>query len=114
MAQRAPDRRLAKALAALADVADDLDRLDAVRQAREAVERLELQTVRQAREAGLTWTQIGAVYGVSKQAAQQRFSDVSRARARKRPAEPAGGPPPASVPAAGVTRPDGGGRAPGP
>lgn len=29
--------------------------------------------MRLAREAGLSWTKIGAVYGLTKQGAQQRF-----------------------------------------
>ena len=31
------------------------------------------RTVREARRAGLSWTEVGAVLGISKQAAQQRF-----------------------------------------
>jgi hypothetical protein len=31
------------------------------------------RTVREARRAGLSWTQIGAALGTTKQAAQQRF-----------------------------------------
>jgi hypothetical protein len=68
-----PARRFAKALASFASVTDPLARLDAVRGAREALEVLEVQTVAEARSGGATWTQIGTLYGVSKQAAQQRF-----------------------------------------
>jgi hypothetical protein len=68
-----PAKRFAKALASLGSVTDPLERLDAVRQAREALESLEAQTVTEARSVGATWSEIGALYGVSKQAAQQRF-----------------------------------------
>lgn len=74
------NRRLAKALAALEQVPDPLERLDAVREAREALERLEADTARQARDGGATWSRIGALYGVSKQAAQQRFRVVRAER----------------------------------
>jgi hypothetical protein len=70
---RAVSRRFAKALASFAEVADPLSRLAAVRGAREALEGLEHETVAEARAAGATWGEIGSLYGVSKQAAQQRF-----------------------------------------
>lgn len=73
MPKAGPAQRFAKALASFASVTDPLTRLDAVRGAREALEVLEVQTVAEARAGGATWTQIGALYGVSKQAAQQRF-----------------------------------------
>jgi hypothetical protein len=69
----ASSRRFAKALASFNGVADPLARLDEVRTAREALEALEEKTVREARAAGATWGEIGSLYGVSKQAAQQRF-----------------------------------------
>jgi hypothetical protein len=50
-----------------------LDKLDAARRLREAAEALEQEAATAAREAGKTWTEIAAVYGMSKQAAQQRF-----------------------------------------
>jgi len=37
------------------------------------VEALEAAAVRDARHAGVTWKAIGALYGLSKQGAQQRF-----------------------------------------
>ena len=73
MPKAGPSRRFAKTLAAFGSVSDPLARLDAVREAREALEALEAQTVSEARAGGVTWSQIGALYGVSKQAAQQRF-----------------------------------------
>jgi hypothetical protein len=68
-----PGRRVARALDELASITDPLKRLEAVRGAREAAEALEARAVREARAAGATWGQIGSLYGVSKQAAQQRF-----------------------------------------
>ena len=73
MPKAASSRRFAKALAAFSGVSDPLARLDEVRSAREALEALEQKTVREARAAGATWGEIGSLYGVSKQAAQQRF-----------------------------------------
>jgi hypothetical protein len=37
------------------------------------LEALEADTVADARAAGATWGEIGALYGLSKQGAQQRF-----------------------------------------
>jgi hypothetical protein len=50
-----------------------LEKLDAARRLREAAEDLEQEAATAARAAGKTWTEIAAVYGMSKQAAQQRF-----------------------------------------
>jgi hypothetical protein len=49
--------------------------LTAARRAREAAEKLEAAHLEAAREEGLTWSEIGRVYGLSKQGAQQRFRD---------------------------------------
>lgn len=57
-----PDERVA--------VADDLAR--AARNAREAQRQLD-RDVAEARQRGLSWSQIGDALGVSKQAAQQRY-----------------------------------------
>ena len=73
MADSQTSRRVAKALAALSDVPDPMSRLAAVRRALRGLEELEQATVAEARAAGATWGQIGTIYGVSKQAAQQRF-----------------------------------------
>lgn len=83
MAEPAYSKRIAKALAALAEVPDPMARLDAIRTVREAVERLEQQAAEAARADGATWKRIGELYGVSKQAAQQRF--------RRQPAHAVGG-----------------------
>ncbi|HEX6888759.1 MAG TPA: hypothetical protein VF143_11685 [Candidatus Nanopelagicales bacterium] len=73
MAKAAVPRRFTKAVESLSAIKSPLTRLDTVRAARESLEALEAQTVREARADGATWGDIGAIYGVSKQAAQQRF-----------------------------------------
>lgn len=50
-----------------------------VRRAREVLESLEAQAVREARDAGATWKDVGALYGLSKQGAQQRFRSAPTA-----------------------------------
>jgi DNA invertase Pin-like site-specific DNA recombinase len=40
-----------------------------------AVDKLQRQLVRQAREGGQSWTEIGEALGVSRQAAWERFSN---------------------------------------
>ncbi len=66
-------KRFERAVDALRAIPDPVVRLDAVRTAREQLEALELDAVRTARHAGATWRSIGALYGLSKQGAQQRF-----------------------------------------
>jgi hypothetical protein len=66
-------RRFERAVDALRAIPDPVARLDAVRAAREQLEALEVDAVRSARDAGATWKVIGALYGLSKQGAQQRF-----------------------------------------
>jgi len=68
-----PSSALDRAVERLRREPDPLARLDAVRLARERLERLEADAVRDARDAGVTWKSIGALYGLSKQGAQQRF-----------------------------------------
>jgi hypothetical protein len=73
MATKSPVKRITAALGAL-DVADGpISRLEAARRLREAAEELELAEVVAARKAGITWNEIGACYGLTKQGAQQRF-----------------------------------------
>lgn len=66
-------KRLAKALEELQAATSPVDRLDPVRRLREAADKLERAHIDAARAAGLTWSEIGEVYGLSKQGAQQRF-----------------------------------------
>lgn len=62
--------------ATLKAVADPLEVLAAALRAREAAETSELDAVRAARDAGASWTDIGDVYGLTKQGAQQRFKPL--------------------------------------
>jgi hypothetical protein len=73
VASKSPVRRISAALGAL-DMADGpMSRLEAARRLREAAEELEAAQVEAARKAGVTWIEIGACYGLTKQGAQQRF-----------------------------------------
>ena len=80
MADPAHVKRFDRALQALTDLPDPLLRLDAIRQCLAQLDDLQANTVADARAGGKTWTEIGALYGLSKQGTQQRF------RVRKRPA----------------------------
>jgi hypothetical protein len=73
MSEATDRRRFERATDALRAIPDPVGRLDAIRGAREALEVLEADAVRDARHAGVTWKAIGALYGLSKQGAQQRF-----------------------------------------
>ena len=73
MAPRNPVKRIGAALSAFDAAASPMSRLDAARRAREAAEELEAAQVEAARKAGATWLEIGAIYGLTKQGAQQRF-----------------------------------------
>lgn len=61
------------ALDALESAPDELAALTAARALREAADELEITAVAEVRRHNGTWTQIGAVYGTTKQGAQQRF-----------------------------------------
>jgi len=65
--------KVSKALREIAKRKSPLERLDAARRLREAAEALELEAGLEARADGRTWSEIAAVYGMTKQAAQQRF-----------------------------------------
>jgi hypothetical protein len=73
MANADPVKRVTRAVQALQNVTDPMARLDRVRWAREVLEALESATVRTARASGATWKDIGVIYGMTKQGAQQRF-----------------------------------------
>jgi hypothetical protein len=79
MARKSLGRRIAAALEAHQRSVDPLDQLDAARRLREAAEEAESLAVKAARESGATWTEIGALYGLTKQGAQQRFRSTQRA-----------------------------------
>jgi hypothetical protein len=94
MAPKNPLSRVKAALTAHAAAGDPLAQLDAARALREAADDLEAAAIRAARKSGATWSAIGALYGLTKQGAQQRFRpllepappvvDPSPARSRKR------------------------------
>lgn len=65
---------------------DSLKLLAAARELRECAEQIEIEAVMAARRDGRSWSRIGAVYGLTKQGAQQRFGATSSA-----PEDPAGG-----------------------
>jgi hypothetical protein len=73
MAGKANVKRLTRAVEALQAARTDVDRLDAARRLREGADELERTAVGAARAGGMTWAEIGAVYGLTKQGAQQRF-----------------------------------------
>lgn len=66
-------KRVARVVQALQNEPDPLRRLDAVRECLAVLHDLEASAVLDARAAGRTWGEIGALYGLSKQGAQQRF-----------------------------------------
>lgn len=53
--------------------AEALAALDLARLGRESAEATERAAVVSAREAGVSWSRIGELYGLTKQGAQQRF-----------------------------------------
>jgi DNA invertase Pin-like site-specific DNA recombinase len=50
--------------------------LQCIQEIRAKCDRTELQTVRQAREAGLSWTDIATSLGVTRQSAWERWHEV--------------------------------------
>lgn len=73
MPAKDPARRIKGALHAHQHAAGALERLEASQRVREAAEELEADAIEEARRDGATWRQIGALYGLTKQGAQQRF-----------------------------------------
>ena len=59
----------------LLDSANAHDRVRAVHHLTAGIETLERQVLLDAQASGMTWADIGTVYGVSRQAAHRRFSD---------------------------------------
>jgi len=66
-------KRVQKAIEAIDAAGTPLEALAAARELRHAAEEVERERAAAAREAGTSWTKIGALYGTSKQNAQQRF-----------------------------------------
>ena len=75
-------KRLSKALDDLGSAKQPTSRLESARRLREAADRLEQAHVDAARDAGLTWAEIGKVYGLTKQGAQQRFRTDQHRKAK--------------------------------
>lgn len=65
--------RIQRALRAHQTARDPLAALNAARTLREEAEQLERKSVDIVRAAGTSWSKIGALYGLTKQGAQQRF-----------------------------------------
>src|SRR5438309_277779 len=59
----------------LLDSPDAYDRVRAMHHLAAGVGALERQVLLDAQASGMTWAEIGEVYGVSRQAAHRRFSD---------------------------------------
>lgn len=74
-----------KALDALAAAGNPLEALAAARDLRRAAEEVERRRAAEAREAGASWSKIGALYGTTKQNVQQRFG-AARKRTGEEPA----------------------------
>lgn len=90
-------RRLGKSLAKLDRASSPLERVERAREARELAERLESEAIHAARAEKVSWAKLGAVYGLTKQGAQQRFGG-KRPGASEAPGDP--GTPAAADPAA--------------
>lgn len=76
MGRSGPAKRLVAALEELRSLekgASPLDPVTLARRIREAAEDLEAAKVDEARAGGVSWREIGLLYGMSKQAAHQRF-----------------------------------------
>ena len=75
MAPRKHEKLLAKKLADLNAASDPRQRLRIAHEIQDVAALLEEGVVAEARASGLTWTQIGSEFGMTKQAAQQRFKN---------------------------------------
>lgn len=67
--------KLLKNVRDLFDSVDARDRVRAVHHLAAGVQALERQVLLDAQGSGMTWAEIGAVYGVTRQAAHRKFSD---------------------------------------
>ncbi|MGE3621865.1 MAG: hypothetical protein AB7L84_15525 [Acidimicrobiia bacterium] len=81
--------RIHGALAALEGAASPLDAADAARRLRISAEALERDQVKAARKRGYSWDDIGRLYKLTKQGAQQRFRTSQRSRPTKGDADAA-------------------------
>lgn len=82
------DKKKQARLTALVDAViaggEPLEQVAAARDLRELVDELERDRVQAARNAGATWPVIGELYGISKQAAAQRFTELPTTPRRRR------------------------------
>src|SRR5207249_8909934 len=78
MARQAGTKRLLRAFEGWQKAKDPLARLKAAHRVVELARQFESATLREARRTGARWEDIGAVYGMSKQGAQQRFGRSAR------------------------------------
>ena len=72
-------KKLRRAVEAVQEAPSALEALAAARRLSEAADALERELVIAAREQRATWTEIGMIYGTSKQGAQQRFRAIAAA-----------------------------------
>ncbi|WP_425307732.1 hypothetical protein AADG42_02920 [Ammonicoccus fulvus] len=78
---------LQQGLADLTAADGTIARITAARTVRAAAEQLEHVEVKRAREHGTSWSKIGAVYGLTKQGAQQRFAEERRKKSDSKASE---------------------------
>lgn len=83
MAPKRHTNRISAALSSLEENPPPLDALNIARQLRVSAEALEHDLVRSARKAGHSWSDIGKMYQLTKQGAQQRFRNGPKARNTK-------------------------------
>jgi len=88
MGKRSHRTLVQDALDQLESAIDEIGALDTARQLREHAEAVELEAVSAARRAGVSWSQLGRVYGLTKQGAQQRFRDAVSGKPKKHPEPP--------------------------
>lgn len=69
-------KTLVKIVSDLLDSTDQRTRVAAVNHLAAGVEQLEKRVVHEAHESGMTWDQIGKVYGVSRQAVHRKFAET--------------------------------------
>ncbi len=81
MARSRELKRILAAIDGFEAATDSLDALDAARRLRVSAEALERDLVKAARKDGRSWTEIGRLYKMTKQGAQQRFRPPKRTRA---------------------------------
>lgn len=69
-------RALVTNVSDLLDSTDQRARVAAINHLAAGIEQLEKRVVHEANESGMTWDQIGKVYGVSRQAVHRRFAET--------------------------------------